>query len=155
MKNKWNTLRLSWFSSCSVYPSVIPGDLFWAGVLSCVTSITGCKMNEVGLVSVLCLLFAKAAGALKHREHLQTQSNEAAGHTASPPPCTNQSCWPLREPKAEALRAVASYGNAKIHGFFFYRYASVRESHVWFSFIWWLQYFPVFGLWVFVRASAH
>ena len=59
-------------------------------VLSCMTSITVRKMNEVGLVSVLCLLCAKAAGAPKHREHLQTESNEAAGRAATHPPCTNQ-----------------------------------------------------------------
>lgn len=91
MKNKWNTLRLSWFPSRPVTPSVTPGDLFWARVLSCMTSITARKMNEVGLVSVLCLLCAKAAGAPKHREHLQTESNEAAGRTAAHPPNTNQS----------------------------------------------------------------
>ena len=55
------------------------------------TSITARKMNEVGLVSVLCLLCAKAAGAPKHREHLQTESNEAAGRTAAHPPHANQS----------------------------------------------------------------
>lgn len=58
---------------------------------SCMTSIKARKMNEVGLVPVLCLLHAKAAGAPKHREHLQTESNEAAGRTAAHPPCTNQS----------------------------------------------------------------
>lgn len=61
-----------------------------ARVLSCMTSITASKTNEVGLVSVLCLLCAKAAGAPKHQEHLQTGSNEAADHTAARPPCTNQ-----------------------------------------------------------------
>lgn len=99
MKNKWNTLRLSWSAS----PSVTPGDLFWARVLSCMTSIAASKMNEVGLVSVLCLLSAKAAGALKHREHLQTESNEAADHTAAHPPCTNQSREPFRGPRRTVL----------------------------------------------------
>ncbi|TNN84058.1 hypothetical protein EYF80_005664 [Liparis tanakae] len=63
-------------------------------------------MKEVGLVSVLCLLCAKAAGAPKHREHLQTESNEAAGRAAAHPPRTNQSGSPLRERGGLQLQPV-------------------------------------------------
>lgn len=124
MKNKWNTLRLSWFPSYSATPSVTPSDLFWARALSCKTSITGSKMNELGLVSVLCLLFAKAAGAPKHWEHLQTESNEAAGHIAAHSSCTNQSCWPLKGPR----RTATSY--RKLHS---YLLKSLLASRKWSS----------------------
>lgn len=124
MKNKWNTLRLSWFPSYSATPSVTPSDLFWARALSCTTSITGSKMNELGLVSVLCLLFAKAAGAPKHWEHLQTESNEAAGHIAAHSSCTNQSCWPLKGPR----RTATSY--RKLHS---YLLKSLLASRKWSS----------------------
>lgn len=69
------------------------------------TSITASKMNEVGLVSVLRLRRAKAAGAPEHREHLQTESNEAADHTAARPPRANQFGQPLMGPE----NCAASY----------------------------------------------